>query len=146
MSIIPELCEQGNVSDKCVSCVGWYDCLRILRSGLFVVENSVSLLCRLEYGVIHNFFLAMIMFHFDPLIRCVTEIIDRVFEVYLYNYWIYLNMKIFNLHSRKIVTINPLDGYYSVKLYHMQPAFYLLLLGLCLSAFCFMLELSFNRY
>jgi len=49
------------------------------------------------------------------------------------------------LHSRKIATVLPLDEYYSFNLYHMQTAFYLLLMGWCLSVLCFMYELFFNR-
>ena len=37
------------------------------------------------------------------------------------------------LGSRKIALVHLLDGYYSFKLYHMQPAFYLLLIGWWLS-------------
>ena len=36
------------------------------------------------------------------------------------------------LHTRKIAIVNPLEGYYSFNLYHMQPAFYILLMGWCL--------------
>jgi hypothetical protein len=49
-------------------------------SGLYVGENSESLLCRLEDGVIFTTGLTMMMFHGDPLMRRFNEIIDRVFE------------------------------------------------------------------
>jgi hypothetical protein len=87
----------------------------------------------------------MIMFHADPLMRRVNKIIDRVVEAGLYNYWISLTMHMSKLYSRKIAIFHPLDGYYSFKLYHMQPAFYLLLMGWCISALCFMVELLYNR-
>jgi hypothetical protein len=48
--------------------------------GEFVGENSESLLCMLEDGVIFNTSLAMFMFHGDPLLRQVNEIVDHVVE------------------------------------------------------------------
>jgi hypothetical protein len=113
-------------------------------SGLYVGENSESLLCRLEDGFVFTTGLTMIMFHGDPLMRRVNEFIDRVVEAALYKYWISMNMSKFNLISRNIAIVHPLDGYYSFDLYHLQPAFYLLLMGWCLSAFCFMVELLHN--
>jgi hypothetical protein len=100
--------------------------------GYFVGENSEPLLCRLKDGVVYTFGQSMIMFYGDPLIRRVTEIIDRVVEAGLYNYWISLNINLSKLYSRKIPFVHPLDGYYSFNLTHLQPAFYLLLMGWCL--------------
>jgi hypothetical protein len=85
------------------------------------------------------------MFQGDPLIKRVTEIIDRVVEAGIYNYWISKRMNKIKLEARKIAIVHPLDGYYSFNLYHMQPAFYLLLMGWCLSAICFIVELFYNR-
>jgi hypothetical protein len=114
-------------------------------TGYYIGENSQPFLCRLEDGVVFTTGLTMVMFHGDPLMRRVTEIVDRVVEAGLYNYWISLTMNKFKLYSRKIAIVHPLDGYYSFHLYHMQPAFYLLLMGLCLSVLCFMVELLYNR-
>jgi len=69
------------------------------------------------------------MFHGDPLLRRVTEIIDHVVEAVLYKYWIYLSMNIFTLHSRKTAILHPYDGYYSFNDYHMQPPVCLILMG-----------------
>jgi hypothetical protein len=114
-------------------------------TGSLIGENSEPLLCRLEDGAFLNNGLSMIMFQGDPLLRRVTEIIDRVVEAGLYNYWISLYMHSLKIDARKIAIVHPLDGYYSFNLYHMQPAFYLLLMGCCLSALCFMMELLFKR-
>jgi hypothetical protein len=103
-------------------------------SGVYVSENSDSLLCRLEDGVVFTTGLTMIIFHGDPLLGRVNEIIDRVVEAGLYKYWISLIMNARKLYSRKIVIVQLLDGYYSFNLHHMQLAFYLLLMGWCLSA------------
>jgi hypothetical protein len=85
------------------------------------------------------------MFHGDPLMRRVNEIINRIVEAGLYNYRIPLEMHMTKLRSRKIALVHPLDGYYSFNLYHILPAFYFLLMGLCLSLFCFMVEILYNR-
>jgi hypothetical protein len=114
-------------------------------AGFFSGENSEPLLCRLESGVLFSHGLSMVMLYGDPLLRLVTEIIDRVVEAGIYNYWISLRMYKIKLHTRKIGIVRSLDEYYSFKLYHMQPAFYLLLLGWCLSAICFLVELLYHR-
>jgi hypothetical protein len=113
--------------------------------GDYFGENSEPLVCRLEDGVVFISGQAMLMFHGDPLMRRFSEIIDRVVEAGLYNYWLSKYMRYRKLMSRKIAIIHPFDGYYSFNLYHMQPAFSLLLFGWCLSALCFMLELLYNR-
>jgi len=46
--------------------------------GEFVGENSEPLLCKLEDGLFISFGQSMLMFHGDPLMRRVNEIIDRV--------------------------------------------------------------------
>jgi len=113
-------------------------------SGAFVDENSEPLICRVEDGVVFSSGISMIMFHGDPLMRRVTEIIDRLVESGIYSQWDSPRNELLKLRSRKIGTVHPLDGYYSFNLYHMQLAFYLLLMGLCLSAFCFMIEVLYN--
>jgi len=113
--------------------------------GLMLDENSEPSLCGLEDGVVFHNGVRMLMLHGDPLLKRVNEIIDRVVEADLYNYWISLKMHSRKLYSRKIGIVQPLDGYYSFNLYHMKPAFYLLLMGWFLSALCFMFELLCNR-
>jgi hypothetical protein len=112
--------------------------------GHYVGENSERLLCRLEDGVVYSTGLAMKMFYGDPLLRRVTEIIDRFVEPGMYNYWISANMHRRKILSRSIAVVQPLDEYYSFNLYHMQPAFYLLLMGWFLSVIYFMVEVLYN--
>ena len=114
--------------------------------GYVLGENSEPLMCSLEEGVVYNDGLRMVMLKGDPLMRRVTEIIDRVFESVIYNYWISLKINKFKIWSQRIAIIHPLDGYYSLDLYHMQPAFYLLLMGLCISVLCFVVEVFYNRF
>jgi hypothetical protein len=108
-------------------------------------ENSELLVCSLEDGVIFKSGLSTVMLQGDPLIKRFTEIIDRVVEAGLFNFWISKAMHEYKAKARKISLVHQLDGYYSFNLYHMQPAFYLLLIGLCLSVLCFMFELFYKR-
>jgi hypothetical protein len=117
---------------------------RHYAGGNFIGENSEPLVCRLEDGVVFTTGLSMIMFHGDPLTKRFTEIIDRVVEAGLYNFWISLTTNLDKIRSRRIAIVNALDGYYTFNLYNMQPAFYLLLMGWCLSAICLIVELFYN--
>jgi len=112
--------------------------------GFFVGDKSEPLMCKLEDGVIYFTGLHMLMFHGDPLLKRVNELIARFYEAGLYNLWVTIFTRRGKIRARKKTTFNPLDGYYSFNLYHLQPAFYLLLIGWCLSAFCFMIELLYN--
>jgi len=109
----------------------------------FLGENSEPLLCRLEDGVVYNNGLSMAMLNGDPLLRQVSEVIDRLVEAGLYNFWISQNQHFDKVRSHLIAIVHPLDEYYSFNLYHMQPAFYLLLMGWCLSVICFIFELLY---
>jgi hypothetical protein len=121
------------------------DAEKLYADGYFIGENSEPLVCGLEDGVVFNTGLTMVMFSGDPLMRRVNEIIDRVFEAGIYNYWISLRMNIYKLKSQRIALVHPLGEYYSFNLYHMQPAFYLFLMGLCISVLCFVIEVLCNH-
>ena len=100
---------------------------------------------RVKNGIIFQSGLTMLMLRGDSLMGRVTEIIDRVVAAGIYNYWNSLRMHALKLGSRKIAIVHPLDGYYSFNLHHLQPSFYLLLIGWCLSALCFVVEILYNR-
>src|SRR5215510_2553374 len=96
---------------------------KILYSvGFIVGEHYETLLCKLEDGIVYNYGISMVMFHRDPLLRRVTEIIDRVVQAGLYNYWISALLHRCKLYYREIILVRPLDEYYSFNLYHMQSA------------------------
>jgi hypothetical protein len=113
--------------------------------GYSVGKNSELLLCSLKDGAVFHTGIVMIMLHGDPLLRRVNEIIGRVVEAGIYNYWYSLRINSLKLQFKKIAIVQPLDEYYSYNLHHMQPAFYFLLMGWCLSALCFMVEVLYNR-
>jgi len=114
-------------------------------SGFLRGQNSEPLLCRLEDGVFLPLSLKMKMQYGDPLLRRVNEIIDRVVEAGIYNNWISLLFHLYQLKSKKTAIVIPFEGYYSFNLYHMQSAFYLLLMGWCLSAISFVVELLYHH-
>jgi len=138
---------------KCIDWAMYHKNTSLLLSDLYVEflyargywlgENSEPLLCRLEDGVVYNDALRMVMLQGDPLMRRVTEIIDRVVEAGLYNFQISKEMNLNKILSPEISLFRQLDGYCRFKLHHMQPAFYLLLMGWCLSIICFMVELLY---
>jgi hypothetical protein len=111
----------------------------------FFGENSKRLMCRLEDGVVERIGRKMVMFPGDPLMKRVNEIIDRVVEAGLFNFWMSQPIQWVKVEGQKIAIIQPLDEYYSFNLYHIQPAFYLLLMGWCLSALFFMVEVMYKR-
>jgi hypothetical protein len=103
-------------------------------------ENGEPLLCKVNDGVLFITEFVMLMFYGDPLLKRINDIFYRVVEACLYNDWISLLLNGERIRHQKIAIVHPLDEYYSFSLYHMQPAFYLLLMGLCLSVFCFVFE------
>jgi hypothetical protein len=105
----------------------------LYATGQFVGENSKPLICRLEDGVMFPFSRTMLLFHGDPLMKRVNEIIDRVVEAVLHNHWISLMWNKYTVSSRMITIVQQLDGYYSFNVYHLQFVIYLLLMGCCLS-------------
>jgi hypothetical protein len=114
-------------------------------NGAFLGENSEPLMCGLKDGILFSSGISMIMFHGDPLLRRVSEIIDRLVEAGIYSHWNYKRIEYLKLRYRKIRIVQTHDEYYSFNLYHMQPAFYFLFMGWFLSAFCFIAEVLYNR-
>ena len=78
-------------------------------SGVNAGENSESLLCRLEDGVVFNTSLRIIIFLGEKLLRRVYKIIDLVVEEFLYKIWISITMNERKLFSRKVTIVHPLD-------------------------------------
>jgi hypothetical protein len=112
--------------------------------GISADQKSKPLLYGLEDGVFFPVMRTMIMFHGDPLISRVNEIINRVVEAGLHNHWNSLDFNFGKILYQKESFIQPLDEYSIYKLYHMKTAFYLLLMGWCFSALCFIVEVLYN--
>jgi hypothetical protein len=108
--------------------------------GELIDDNYKPLLCQIEDGVIKRTGYAMIMLHGNALLLRVNEILRRVLEAGLYTKWWETHQHVAKIQSQKIGISRPIDEYYSFSLYHMQPAFYLLLIGCGLSVAGFMVE------
>jgi hypothetical protein len=119
-----------------------YDAEFFYALGYFVGENSKPLVCKLEDGVIIAYTKTMLMFPGDPLMRRINVIIDRVVEAGIYNHWVILHLSLMKAKFQDIAIVNE---YYSFNLYHMQTTFYLLFMGWCLSALCFLVEVLYKR-
>jgi hypothetical protein len=114
-------------------------------NGGHVGGNGEPLLCRIDDGVFYNIQSVMVMFCGEPLLNRVNEIFGRVVEAGLYTFWLSEFVNQYKILFQNIAIFDPLDEYYSFNIYHMQPAFYLLVMGLCLSVFCFVIELVCYR-
>jgi hypothetical protein len=69
-------------------------------TGDFFGEYSKPLLCGLQNGVVFVGSLTKLMFHGDPLIRRFNDIIDRVVEGDLFNYWMSMQTHSLQILSR----------------------------------------------
>jgi hypothetical protein len=137
--------------DDCVNWAMYHKNVSVLLSdyffqivsgtGGYVGWNGEPLLCRIDDGKFFNFQSVMIMFYGEPLLKRINEIFGRVVEAGLYKIWLSELVNHYKIVDQKIDIVNPLDEYWSFNLYHLQPVFYLLLMGLGLSVFCFLIEL-----
>jgi hypothetical protein len=114
-------------------------------NGFYVGGNGEPLLCRLDDGVFIDSQSVMIMIYGEPLLKRFNDIFGRVVEAGLYSFWLSQLVNLHKIAFQNIAIINRLGEYYSFNLYHMQPAFYLLLIGLSLSVFCFVIEMFCYR-
>ena len=108
-------------------------------------KTSEPMFCMFENGDIYDEGLRLVMLNGDPLLRRVSVIIDRLVEAGFYNTWVSRFKHLYKFRKHIQRSVHKLDGYYSFNLHHMRPAFYLLLMGLCLSSLCFIFELLYNR-
>lgn len=105
-------------------------------------ENSKPLLCRLADGVIMHGNNVMLMHTGDPLLESINDIIQRVVESGIFMQWKKSHFDKMKLRAGAIRICSPLGNYYSFAMKHMQPAFYLLLMGFTVSTFIFVLEMA----
>jgi hypothetical protein len=142
----PDVCLDWALSHKNVSLPMTDFAFQLFSTiGAFSGEKGEPLLCKVHDGVFFNTGVVMLMLYNDPLLKRVNEIFDRVVEAGLYNYWISQVVNDQGIRRQQLAAVNVLDDYYSFSLYHMQPAFYMFMMGLCLSVFCFVVELFSYR-
>jgi hypothetical protein len=105
-------------------------------------ENSKPLICSLDDGIMLTVSIVMIMHVGDPLLERIDEIIQRVVQAGLFRQWKKLHFDMIKIRSGTLHSFSLLDDYYSFTLEHMQPAFYLLLMGFCIGTLILLLELA----
>ena len=108
-------------------------------------ENSKPLICPLDDGITFTANYAMIMRMGDPLLGRIDEIIQRVMEAGMFMQWKKSHLDKIKIKSGTLHSYSLLDDYYPFTLEHMQPAFYMLLMGFCISTVVFLLELANHR-
>jgi hypothetical protein len=108
-------------------------------------ENSKPLICPLDDGILITINHAMIMRVGNPLLGRISAIIERVVEAGIFMQWKKSYFDKIKIQSGTVHSYSLLDDYYSFTLEHMQPAFYMLLMGFCISTVIFLLELVIHR-
>ena len=108
-------------------------------------ENSKPLICPLDDGIVMTVNHVMIMRVGDPLLERINKIIQRVVEAGLFMQWKKRLFDQIKLRSGTLHSHSLLGNYNSFTLQHLQPAFYLLLMGCCISILIFLLELAHHR-
>jgi hypothetical protein len=117
----------------------------VYQNGGNVGVNGEPLLCGVDDGMFIKVQSVMLMFYGEPILKQINDIFRRLSEAGLYTFWFSEMVNRYKLTVPTIAIVNPLDEYYSFNLYHMQPAFYLLLISLGVSVFCFVIELFCYR-
>jgi hypothetical protein len=84
----------------------------------------------------------MIMRVGDPLLERINEIIQRVVEAGMFMQWKKSLFDKIKIRSGTLHSYSLLDDYNSFTLEHMQPAFYMMLMGFCISTVIFLLEVA----
>jgi hypothetical protein len=108
-------------------------------------KNSKPTICSLDDGIVMTVHIAMMMHVGDPLLERIDEIIQRVVQAGLFMQWKKLHLNMIKIRAGKLHSYSLLDDYSNFTMEHMQPAFYLLLMGLCISTLIFLLELAHHR-
>jgi hypothetical protein len=104
-----EVCKNWAIYQKNVSILLYdFDAKVGFGLGEFVGENSEPLLCRLDDGVYNSDGIAMIMLYGVPLLRRVSEIVDRVVAAGIYTFWVSKEMHLVKLEGKKIAIVNRL--------------------------------------
>lgn len=108
-------------------------------------ENSKPLICPLDDGIVMTVNAVMMVRMGDPLLGRIDEIIQRVVEAGLFMQWKKSYFDKIEIESGTLHRYSLLDDYNSFTLEHMQPAFYMLLTGLCISTVILLVELAIHR-
>ena len=115
-------------------------------NSMLLDENSMPLICPLDDGIVMITNTVMVMRVGDPLLGRIDEIIQRVVEAGLFVKWQKDYFEDLKRESGRIHSYSLLDDYKIFTLEHVQPAFIMLLMGLCISTVILLVELAIHCF
>jgi hypothetical protein len=115
-------------------------------NSMLLDENSMPLICPLDDGLVMITNTAMVMRVGDPLLGRIDEIIKRFVEAGLFMQWKKVFFEKLKIESGRIHSYSLLEDYNIFTLEHVQPAFIMLLMGLCISTVILLVELAIHCF
>jgi hypothetical protein len=103
-------------------------------------ENGRPLLCDLEDGVVVYFEAVLAVLKGNPLLEHINNVIDRIVEGGIFLQWKKLFFNFAKVATKRMSSHTLADTYLAISIIHMQPAFYLVLLGYAISFLSFVIE------
>jgi hypothetical protein len=136
-------------ADDCYIWAKKYQNLSILTSELlYKFQNSIipsddtssNSLCQIEDGVVEHGPIVMVLPKGSVLLDPINDIILRVVEAGVFGEWVAMTDHMLMVKQKSFIPGGLSDEYYKLTLEHLQSAFYLLLIGYCLSFVFFVTE------
>ena len=103
-------------------------------------DTSSNSLCQIEDGVVEHGPIVMVLPKGSALLDRINDVIFHVVEAGVFGYWVKMTDHIQMVKEKAFFPGGFSDEYYKLSLEHLQSAFYLLLLGYCLSFVIFVTE------
>jgi hypothetical protein len=113
---------------------------KFLRSENQTYETSSNFLCQIEDGVVEYGPVVMFLPKGSSLLSRINDIIYHVVEAGILDEWVKMSNHIQMVKEKASLPGGLSDEYYKLSLEHLQSAFYLLLLGYCISFVIFVTE------
>jgi len=138
-----------SASDACYIWAKKYKNMSILTSDLLYkfqsannpsYDTSSNSLCQIEDGVVERGPIVMVLPKGSALLDRINDIIFRVVESGVFGEWVKMTDHIQMVKEKASFPGGLSDEYYKLSLEHLQSAFYLLLIGYCLSFVIFVTE------
>ena len=136
-------------SDTCYIWAKKYKNISILTSHLLYkfqrannpsYDTSSNSLCQIEDGVVERGPIVMVLPKGSALLDRINDIVFRVVESGVFGEWVKMTDHIQMVKEKALFPGGLSDEYYKLSLEHLQSAFYLLLIGYCLSFVIFVTE------
>ena len=140
--------------DNCYIWAKKYKNLSILMSDLLYkfqssknpsYDTNSNSLCHIEEGVVERGAIVMVLPKGSALLDRINDIISHVVEAGIFGEWVKMTDYTQMVKEKAFLPGGLSDEYHKLSLEHLQSAFYLLLLGYCLSFLIFVTEHIGNR-